>query len=598
MDARPHFRRALLLTAVCITAFPLQCLAHVHKYEFTGHFASRTFEPDGAFDAAFPWPGMEFIGSIAIDMDHAHDRNPDPQVGQFSGVVKSIELQFTTPSDRLRYSRRLNGGSELVVNSGSSLGDREEIRATVFNVVTEGGITGVTLTLVGRAANRNALAAAGVDAAFTAIPAELWELQIRSKTKTPAGQPILVIGRLSAMRERAPDEGGMDTYENSDFPPRPDAPVGRFWFPGSGTWEVRHDPNVYYTNTSVEPFALSLFGGTLGLRREDGSTNEMVAGIRTDYSVEGFLSSRWKARGNTLGLVYNYVDPNNFYELRLFPSGIATVTKVISGERTLVSAARYRRGAEHLAGIDAFVRIQRSGFTTTIQVNDRILFRKLEQRELGGGFVGVFSSWNAIRFRNFQFKAHVPRLFPPDPGPHQFLTQAIFVFPFDLQLWTAHRGTWEIDRSIFSYANTRREPWALTSFSYGPPPIAADKTVDVTVFAEPAENSESSVGVVYELATENDHYDVALFDDGRAVAYEVAGGLRTPVAYGRWAGGLGRWLNVGIVRFAGKSSIEVDGERVFDELDQPPLASHEIGLTTNLKTAAFNHISLYWNSEF
>ncbi|HEY0724053.1 MAG TPA: hypothetical protein VGD41_08745, partial [Pyrinomonadaceae bacterium] len=465
MDARQRFRYGLALIAVCITSLPLQCLAHVRTYDFTGHFASRTFEPDGAFDAAFPWPGMEFIGSIAIDVDHSHDRNPDPQVGQFFGVVKSIELQFTTPNDRLRYSRRLNGGSELMVDAGSSLGDREEIRATVFDVVTEGGITGVTLTLVGRAANRNALASADVEAAFTAIPAELWELQIRSKTKTPAGEPILVIGRLSAMRERAPEEGGTDTYENSDFPPRPDTPVGRFWFPGSGTWEVRYDPDVYYTNTTVEPFALSLFGGTLGLRREDGSINETVASVRTDYSVEGFLSSKWKARGNTLGLVYNYSDPSNFYELRLFPSGIATVTKVIGGKRTVVSTARYRRGpktsaspqpedvskptlaqpdsvrAEHLAAIDAFVRIQRSGFSTTIQVNDKILFRRLEQRELGGGFVGVFSSWNSIRFRNFRFRVHVPRLFPPDAGPHQLLTQAIFVFPWDLQLWTAHSGT-------------------------------------------------------------------------------------------------------------------------------------------------------------
>jgi len=71
--------------------------------------------------------------------------------------------------------------------------------------------------------------------------------------------------------------------------------------------------------------------------------------------------------------------------------------------------------------------------------------------------------------------------------------------------------------------------------------------------------------------------------------------VRTAMATAPWQGGQSRSLQLGIIRFQGKTSVEVDGQRIFNEVPQAPLTSHGWGPTSNHTYSYFNFISKFFN---
>ena len=90
-------------------------------------------------------------------------------------------------------------------------------------------------------------------------------------------------------------------------------------------------------------------------------------------------------------------------------------------------------------------------------------------------------------------------------------------------------------------------------------------------------------------------YDIALGDNGTATLYETVAGVRAAVASAPWQGGQSRSFQLGVIRFQGKTSIEVDGERIFNEVPQAPIAPHGWGLSSNDTYSEYNFISEYYN---
>ena len=84
----------------------------------------------------------------------------------------------------------------------------------------------------------------------------------------------------------------------------------------------------------------------------------------------------------------------------------------------------------------------------------------------------------------------------------------------------------------------------------------------------PTDLGAASAGLAYELVDAQNYYDIALGDNGTRILYQTLAGVRTVVASAPWQGGQSRSLQLGVVRFQNKTSIEVDGQRIFNEVPQ------------------------------
>jgi hypothetical protein len=595
---------------------PLGVRAELRTYDFNGFFGSRTFLPiDAPPEGAWPSPGEEFSGSITIDTDLQNASVEDGNA-TFANAVKSMEIEIGSPDQRFTFLRGVNGTGSVRFNPGSHPGQPnnsgvQEISATVQGDLAENALGTISMTSVGRAANRPIFNNTDLTSwDLTDIPAQLWDLQMRAPTSAQITQPLLTIGRLTSLTRRPDGEGGRDTYAGADFPdPVPGESSGAEWTEFAGTWATENptSSNAYLTDTSFAAFAMSTYIGPLPPVLGDSPWIpgfSLVPGIRTDYTFSGELSSTWRGSGNTLGAAYNVVDGENFYELRLFPGGYATVYSVIAGKRTALATARLPGSARVpacpvktpscLTGIDANFEISRRDYNTTIKINGVVVFNNLRQAELGMGQVGPTSSFNSIKFRHFKLVANVPKLFPAPRAPESFYTASWFQFPFDVNFQPLS-GVWGIGGVDLSYGSGP-QPLALSQFKNLGGIDPTDYFLNTNLMTNmPTDPGSASAGLAYELVDAQNYYDIALGDNGTATLYQTIAGVRTAVASEPWQGGQSRSLQLGVIRFQGKTSVEVDGQRIFNEVPQSPLASHGWGLSSNDTYSYYNFISQFFN---
>ena len=608
--------RRILSLLLVLAGLPLGVRAELRTYDFNGFFGSRTFLPiDAPPEGAWPSPGEEFSGSITIDTD-VQNATLEGGTATFANAIKSMEIEIFSPDQRFTFLRGVNGTGSVTVNPGShpaqpNNSGLQEISAAVRGDLAENALGTISMTLVGRAANRpifNSTDFSSWD--LTDIPAQLWDLQMQAPQGAQISQPLLTIGRLTSLTRRPDGEGGEDTYAGADLPnPVAGEPSGSEWTEYAGTW-VAENPtssDAYLTDTSFAAFAVAAYISPLPPIPGDTPWIpgfSLVPAPRTDYTFSGEVSSTWRGSANTLGAAYNVVDGQNFYELRLFPGGFATVYKVIAGTRTAIATAPLPRSARVpacpvktpncLTGIDAHFEISRKNYNTTIKINGVVLFKDLRQTELGMGQVGPTSSFNSIKFRHFKLVALVPKIFPAPRAPETYFTASWFQFPWDV-VFHPLSGSWGIGGVDLSYTSGP-QPLALSEFNMlgtGPGPDYFLNTNLMTNMA--TDVGSASAGLAYELVDAQNYYDVALGVNGTATLYQTIAGVRTAVASAPWQGGQSRSLQLGVIRFQNKTSIEVDGERIFNEVPQAPLASHGWGVSSNNTYSYFNFISQFNN---
>lgn len=612
--------RRLLSLLLVVTGLPLSAQAELRTYDFTGFVGSRTFlSIDAPPDGNWPYPSEGFTGSLTIDTDMLNVSFADGSA-TFANAIKSMEVEIFSPDQRFTFLRGVNGNGSVTLHPGTHPGQPnnagvQEISATVQGDLAENALGTISMTLVGRAANRPIFNNTDIESwDLTDIPPQLWDLQMRAPVGPQIAQPLLTIGRLTTLTRRPEDESGEDTddtYAGSDFPtPIAGQPSGSEWTGFLGTWATQNptSSDAYYTDTSFAAFALSTFIPPLPPIQGDTpwiTGFSLVSTIRTDYTFSGEVSSTWRGSGNTLGAAYNVVDTQNFYELRLFPGGYATVYKVIEGKRTALATAALPASARVpacpktkpncLTGIDANFEISRSNYNTTIKINGMVVFKDLRQTELGMGQVGPTSSFNSIRFRHFKLVAQVPKLFPAPQPPSGGFLSSWFQFPYQLNEFQPLSGIWSIGGVDSSYGSGS-QPLALSMvLQQGSPGPGPDYILNTNLLTNmPTDASTASAGMAYELVDARNYYDIALGDNGTATLYKTIAGVRTAVASAPWQGGQSRSLQLGVIRFQNKTSIEVDGERIFNEVPQAPLASHGFGLSSNDTDSSFNFIDQYY----
>lgn len=351
-------------------------IAEPVTYSFTGYFATR----DTVTQRLPPWelgpPG--FSGTLVLDLDHTVS---DPASGQ--DVITPLESVDITDTAGRTLHVPWSGG-ELLLRSSPNGGD-EAFLESVKSVGTGDARYLVDLVLEWRAPGQGQLPQEPRAFDPTALDPKSWLLHIEAR---PVGCDIgcvrddVITGQLSSLTRLASFSGSISRFTNG----------AAGWQPQGGTWVA--DGGVY-RNTSNQAAAISL------LNAKPGSA----------YRIDTRMNLQWSANGNRGGVVYDYVNANNYRALLISPSnsshfgGVLEVIEVVGGVRHVVGRSTqneppYFVGPQFFAGTFANVTLSRDGDVTRVLAGIALRIT-LTQPTVVGGSVGSIASWNLVRFDDF-----------------------------------------------------------------------------------------------------------------------------------------------------------------------------------------------------
>ena len=156
--------------------------------------------------------------------------------------------------------------------------------------------------------------------------------------------------------------------------------------PVSGTWDVSGGT---LNSTAVGQSDIVTFA-------QDCPGNDVGQDLGTNFVYSARLRNEFGASGNLVGLVYDYEDSGNYYEVVFSSTGIMQLNKVFEGVKTTVATAT------HTIPRDTWFNVQvvRVFQSTGIQINGVTVIRNLQQGELQSGTVGVITHWTRGHFDN------------------------------------------------------------------------------------------------------------------------------------------------------------------------------------------------------
>ena len=196
----------------------------------------------------------------------------------------------------------------------------------------------------------------------------------------------------------------------------------------------------YYINAANVAFTSSVYDGQI---------------LQPFVEVSADLYSGFTGAGNALGLVVNYRNAANFYEVRFTANGVVTINKVVNGVRTMLQTGSYAVPPKtffHVSVLRDFEAIE-------VRVNNAPPITA-EDSTLRDGQAGVFASWNRARFDNFA----IDQLSTWGIG-----VEADFAFG-STNPFTPRAGAWVVQNS--SYQNTSNQAAAISTAGF--PPAGGD----------------------------------------------------------------------------------------------------------------------------
>ncbi|SDW48364.1 fibronectin type III domain-containing protein [Paenibacillus sp. CF384] len=184
-----------------------------------------------------------------------------------------------------------------------------------------------------------------------------------------------VAGNVSA----ASSAVNVTTSASSGYTENFDDNLAQNWTADSASWSATAGA---YKQTSSTSYQKAIYNG---------------ATWNSTYTYSVKLYSAYGSSSNKYGVIYNYVDANNYYELTLAPaSTTANLYKVVGGTRTLVQSVPFTGAQFAWYTVD----IIRNAGSTTVKVNGTTYFSGVSQNELGAGKIGVSAEWNLASFED------------------------------------------------------------------------------------------------------------------------------------------------------------------------------------------------------
>lgn len=349
-----------------------------------------------------------------------------------------------------------------------------------------------------------------------------WDLKLSSALDPSCpecGEPIDVAYVHIVMF--TPSGMSHDTSDNFASPPSG-------WLNSGGEWFWR---DGFWTNAANTAFTGTTYSG-----RE----------LKSAFSVDSQLLPEWRASGNTFGLLFNYLNSNNFYEVRLNALGTVTLNKVINGTRTMIQSGRYEVPPVRTP---LRVLLQKSGSDIAIRVEGGEDQIRVQDTSLSRGRAGAFASWNKLHVEEFGIRQ----------TPHW----GTALSHFDTAAgWTPAAGSWIANAGV--YRNTSSQAAAI---SLAATPIFARRYAIHTDFNFQWSAPGNRGGVVYDYVDANNYRAVLIravrrvngsLEGGGIELIEVRNGVRrtipsTQPAEPGFRGG--QWAHLSVMRIGDVTAV-------------------------------------------
>jgi len=400
-----------LVFALCVVSQSAR--AAPVTYDYFGRIAQVK-----VLDSSVPLPynfvdretNSAFTGTLAVDLALP----PAQRLLRFSAFEAPggmIEAAVGHPDNKVDSQKT----SELGIGVPPPHWEMVTVKGNTGPLADEGGRSiGMSLQWYGEpgAARQYPADAQQVDLS-TLTPRTTWRLTLTLRQGSVVYAVLLA--NVTGVRRRG--SGGPDYAENFNDG------LAQRWAPQNGAWsaatgDLRNSANALFTSNTVQ-----------GLTLPDNFV--MLADV--------YLS--WSASGNTAGILFNYLDPGNFYELRLNAQGVASFSQVRGGVRQFFFSNTYRNAGAKRWHTIYLKRDGIRGSALQIKINDRLVIDTefdLDYDALRGGSAGVFASWNLARFDNVVIGA------PPTSvagGIKEYFEDPSRVpFPVQQGIWTVANG--------------------------------------------------------------------------------------------------------------------------------------------------------------
>jgi hypothetical protein len=340
------------------------------------------------------------------------------------------------------------------------------------------------------------------------------------------------------------------------------------WQPLSGAWTP--GDGIYFGT----PF------GRTALTIVRSLAVEEPYAVRTRMLMHG----HGDAPGNLAGVVFQFDDPLNYYEVVLEPSttgAAARLRQVRNGVETTLHSGFM---AEDPRWTWADLEVVRTAGRVYVWVNGRLLLSPAVTVPATGG-VGLVIHSTSANFRNFA----VSRPFGDQPFNSTFGSGSSLG-------WSPASGSWSVVRGTYQNAAA-----GATSMSHAPIVNAGFGLLDYTLRARmlnPATGSANLVGMFFAQSGPGDYYELVFSPTGIARINRVAGGSSQTVATAAYDGQQNAWFDVQLfVRAAGDGSVDVsvDGVSVFENVplapQNPASLASRAGVITHLTPGTFDNVS-------
>jgi hypothetical protein len=451
------------LISLILACIPAQ--AAPTTYDFEGYFSSRQPDrPAGFLPRAFA-PGAKFIGSLVFDPELTRF---DFETGEeWISPVVEIELRMasgevirrtrrpdTSSLDSILVRRARNGSDALWfwLDTAQENPAGSSTERVIFDWQGSGPIPGDLQT---------------VD--LTALQPAHWRIAVWSAPHScyPECSPKLVPeaeGHITSLHMRGQTPGQYSETFSANLPST--------WSTAGGSWSVQAGE---YRNTANTAFT---------------ATSYTALTLQNTFEVSTSAYSGWSAAGNSLGLVFNYHSPSNYYEARFNALGTVTLNKVAGGVRTMLATA----STSSLRQTWFNARVNRTGNRIRLSVGSTQLLDVQDSTPLSGGHAGLFASWNQARFDNFRVSQQ-----PTWNVVHHSFSSA--------GGWTPTAGTWTVGSGYFRNSTNQQAAIALANQT-----VPNSYAIDTLAYLEWSAPGNRA-GLVYDYQ-DNANYRAVLISPG------------------------------------------------------------------------------------
>jgi hypothetical protein len=407
--------RRLVAVLLAIFAFGSASAAQV-VYEFRAVIgSSRTTSFAGHFFFGVT-PGRHVVGTLTLD--------PARRVNGAIAPVVALKLVTLDTGQTIFDSAGIAVSSQMETRSAGGV-ESVLIKARFQNPDPEQDADAVTMDLSWASPGQGQLPADPSTLNILALKPYGWKIEVDGFEAFPCETAHCTDSYTNSQIYSFKRAAAAAEYEQNFTSTAPR------WTNSGGDWATQ---SGYFTNAANVAFTSSVYGG---------QTLQPFVEVRAD------LYSGFTGAGNALGLVLNYTNATNFYEVRFTANGVVTINKVVNGVRTMLQTGSYSVPPKtffHVSVLRDFEAIE-------VRVNNAAPITA-QDATLKDGQAGLFASWNLARFDNFAIDqlSNWTTAFEEDFAfmePHPF---------------TPRTGTWAVQSN--SYTNTSNQAAAISTAGF------------------------------------------------------------------------------------------------------------------------------------